>query len=143
MSEAFADASALSSGTFGRPSNGMLREKRLADGFSEERRWLLSSDTAGGDGTGSDRAKGSLGTSSSMDMGVCGIGGAEGGLGEEDWRGGERVGDVNQDRLDGILTGSEGWEGADGWGSLEVVWICCGSGGVGGVTFNAGVSALG
>jgi hypothetical protein len=73
MSVPFADAMAWSKGTLERPRKGMLREKRLAEGFKEDRVWLVSIDKiVGGETDSNGRADGSFGTWSSIDGGVRG-----------------------------------------------------------------------
>jgi hypothetical protein len=74
MSVRPADATVLSKGSLERPRKGILREKRLAEGFKEDRVWLVSVDNVAGDEIDSDggEADGKFGTCSSMDGGVSG-----------------------------------------------------------------------
>jgi hypothetical protein len=74
MSVCPADAMVLSNGSLERPRKGILREKRLAEGFKEDRVWLASVDNVAGDVIGSNEgeADGNFGTCSSIDGGVRG-----------------------------------------------------------------------
>lgn len=68
------DAMVLSKGNLERPRKGILREKRLAEGFKEDKVWLVSVDNVAGDEIDSNggEADGSFGTCSSIDGGVRG-----------------------------------------------------------------------
>ena len=72
MSVPFADAIASSKGTLERPRKGMLKEKRLAEGFKEDRVWTVSFDggARGEIDSNEGRAGGNFDACSSINGGV-------------------------------------------------------------------------